>query len=81
MKRIQINIFFFIRLLFFCCVFNKKVLVICRRAYNPRGLLEVRQALENVNKVEDLLPIMKVRMENRNISRRKEIEKQKLCIN
>lgn len=31
------------------------------RAYNPRGLLEVRQALENVNKVEDLLPIMKVK--------------------
>uniref|UniRef100_A0A3Q3GIC2 Tetratricopeptide repeat domain 13 n=1 Tax=Labrus bergylta TaxID=56723 RepID=A0A3Q3GIC2_9LABR len=34
-------------------------LVLCLRAYNPRGLLEVRQALENVNKVEDLLPIMK----------------------
>lgn len=30
------------------------------RAYNPRGIIEVRQALENVNKVEDLLPIMKV---------------------
>ncbi|XP_016084551.1 tetratricopeptide repeat protein 13-like [Sinocyclocheilus grahami] len=29
------------------------------RAYNPRALQEVKQALENVNKVEDLLPIMK----------------------
>ena len=36
---------------------------LCLRAYNPRGLVEVRQALENVNKVEDLLPIMKVRRE------------------
>lgn len=39
--------------------------VIFGRAYNPRGLLDVRQALENVNKVEDLLPIMKVRTKNR----------------
>lgn len=38
-----------------------KVAILHRRAYNPRGLLEVRQALENVNKVEDLLPIMKVK--------------------
>uniref|UniRef100_A0A9J7XJE7 Tetratricopeptide repeat domain 13 n=1 Tax=Cyprinus carpio carpio TaxID=630221 RepID=A0A9J7XJE7_CYPCA len=30
-----------------------------RRAYNPRGLQDVKQALEDVNKVEDLLPIMK----------------------
>lgn len=37
------------------------VVAVFGRAYNPRGLLEVRQALENVNKVEDLLPIMKVR--------------------
>lgn len=36
------------------------VVAVFGRAYNPRGLLEVRQALENVNKVEDLLPIMKV---------------------
>ncbi|XP_073194128.1 tetratricopeptide repeat protein 13 isoform X5 [Lepidochelys kempii] len=28
-------------------------------ANNPKGLLEVREALENVHKVEDLLPIMK----------------------
>uniref|UniRef100_A0A4W5N1X8 Tetratricopeptide repeat domain 13 n=1 Tax=Hucho hucho TaxID=62062 RepID=A0A4W5N1X8_9TELE len=37
--------------------FNNHINLI--RAYNPRGLLEVRQALENVDKVEDLLPIMK----------------------
>ncbi|KAM7173979.1 tetratricopeptide repeat protein 13 isoform 3-T3 [Macrochelys suwanniensis] len=30
-----------------------------RSANNPKGLLEVREALENVHKVEDLLPIMK----------------------
>jgi hypothetical protein len=30
------------------------------RANNPKGLLEVREALEKVHKVEDLLPIMKV---------------------
>ena len=36
------------------------VCVLLPRAYNPRGLLEVRQALESVSKVEDLLPIMKV---------------------
>ncbi|KAG7263196.1 hypothetical protein CRUP_020500 [Coryphaenoides rupestris] len=35
------------------------LLFISEVAYNPRGLLEVRQALENVNQVEDLLPIMK----------------------
>lgn len=29
-------------------------------ANNPKGLLEVREALEKVHKVEDLLPIMKV---------------------
>ncbi|KAM9051606.1 tetratricopeptide repeat protein 13 isoform 5-T5 [Megaptera novaeangliae] len=29
------------------------------RANNPKGLLEVREALEKVHKVEDLLPIMK----------------------
>lgn len=30
------------------------------RANNPKGLMEVREALEKVHKVEDLLPIMKV---------------------
>uniref|UniRef100_A0A3B4D3K0 Tetratricopeptide repeat domain 13 n=1 Tax=Pygocentrus nattereri TaxID=42514 RepID=A0A3B4D3K0_PYGNA len=39
--------------------FNNHINLI--RAYNPRGLQEVKQALENVNKVEDLLPIMKVK--------------------
>uniref|UniRef100_A0A4W5NLY6 Tetratricopeptide repeat domain 13 n=1 Tax=Hucho hucho TaxID=62062 RepID=A0A4W5NLY6_9TELE len=39
--------------------FIKDRILVYHRAYNPRGLLEVRQALENVNKVEDLLPIMK----------------------
>lgn len=43
------------------CYFKLMVVAVFGRAYNPRGLLEVRQALENVNKVEDLLPIMKVR--------------------
>lgn len=42
-------------------------LCIVLRAYNPRGLLEVRQALENVDKVEDLLPIMKVIRNNTQI--------------
>uniref|UniRef100_A0A673WN42 Tetratricopeptide repeat domain 13 n=1 Tax=Salmo trutta TaxID=8032 RepID=A0A673WN42_SALTR len=39
--------------------FIKDRILVYHRAYNPRGLLEVRQALENVNTVEDLLPIMK----------------------
>uniref|UniRef100_A0A672NRV2 Tetratricopeptide repeat protein 13-like n=1 Tax=Sinocyclocheilus grahami TaxID=75366 RepID=A0A672NRV2_SINGR len=34
-------------------------------AYNPRALQEVKQALENVNKVEDLLPIMKFNSKTR----------------
>uniref|UniRef100_A0A672NVT5 Tetratricopeptide repeat protein 13-like n=1 Tax=Sinocyclocheilus grahami TaxID=75366 RepID=A0A672NVT5_SINGR len=47
-----------------CCVylFVAKISVPlsqCPLAYNPRALQEVKQALENVNKVEDLLPIMK----------------------
>ncbi|XP_033859358.2 tetratricopeptide repeat protein 13-like isoform X1 [Acipenser ruthenus] len=39
--------------------FIKDRILVYHGAYNPRGLLEVRQALEDVNKVEDLLPIMK----------------------
>ncbi|KAA8582840.1 hypothetical protein FQN60_015386 [Etheostoma spectabile] len=39
--------------------FIKDRILVYHGAYNPRGLVEVRQALENVNKVEDLLPIMK----------------------
>uniref|UniRef100_A0A6Q2YZ15 Tetratricopeptide repeat domain 13 n=1 Tax=Esox lucius TaxID=8010 RepID=A0A6Q2YZ15_ESOLU len=39
--------------------FIKDRILVYHGAYNPRGLLEVRQALENVNNVEDLLPIMK----------------------
>uniref|UniRef100_A0A8C1W129 Tetratricopeptide repeat protein 13-like n=1 Tax=Cyprinus carpio TaxID=7962 RepID=A0A8C1W129_CYPCA len=39
--------------------FVKERLLVYHGAYNLRGLQEVKQALENVNKVEDLLPIMK----------------------
>uniref|UniRef100_A0A8C7G141 Tetratricopeptide repeat domain 13 n=1 Tax=Oncorhynchus kisutch TaxID=8019 RepID=A0A8C7G141_ONCKI len=39
--------------------FIKDRILVYHGAYNPRGLLEVRLALENVDKVEDLLPIMK----------------------
>uniref|UniRef100_A0A672FI12 Tetratricopeptide repeat domain 13 n=1 Tax=Salarias fasciatus TaxID=181472 RepID=A0A672FI12_SALFA len=39
--------------------FIKDRILVYHGAYNPRGLMEVRQALESVNKVEDLLPIMK----------------------
>uniref|UniRef100_A0A8C6KJ21 Tetratricopeptide repeat domain 13 n=1 Tax=Nothobranchius furzeri TaxID=105023 RepID=A0A8C6KJ21_NOTFU len=39
--------------------FIKDRILVYHGAYNPRGLLDVRQALENVNKIEDLLPIMK----------------------
>ncbi|XP_056337461.1 LOW QUALITY PROTEIN: tetratricopeptide repeat protein 13 [Danio aesculapii] len=39
--------------------FVKDRILVYHGAYNPRGLQEVKQALENVNKVEDLLPIMK----------------------
>ncbi|MGH0163162.1 UNVERIFIED_CONTAM: hypothetical protein FKN15_044266 [Acipenser sinensis] len=39
--------------------FIKDRILVYHGAYNPRGLLEVRQALEDVNTVEDLLPIMK----------------------
>uniref|UniRef100_A0AAY4CEX6 Tetratricopeptide repeat domain 13 n=1 Tax=Denticeps clupeoides TaxID=299321 RepID=A0AAY4CEX6_9TELE len=39
--------------------FIKERILAYHRTHNPRGLVEVRQALENVNQVEDLLPIMK----------------------
>ncbi|XP_051781524.1 tetratricopeptide repeat protein 13 isoform X1 [Erpetoichthys calabaricus] len=39
--------------------FIKDRILVYHGAYNPRGIVEVRQALEGVNKVEDLLPIMK----------------------
>uniref|UniRef100_A0A671QP29 Tetratricopeptide repeat protein 13-like n=1 Tax=Sinocyclocheilus anshuiensis TaxID=1608454 RepID=A0A671QP29_9TELE len=39
--------------------FVKERILVYHGAYNPRGLQDVKQALENVNKVEDLLPIMK----------------------
>uniref|UniRef100_A0A8C5DN08 Tetratricopeptide repeat domain 13 n=1 Tax=Gouania willdenowi TaxID=441366 RepID=A0A8C5DN08_GOUWI len=45
--------------------FIKDRILVYHGAYNPRGLLEVRQALENVNKVEDLLPIMKFNSKTR----------------
>uniref|UniRef100_A0A673Y6V1 Tetratricopeptide repeat domain 13 n=1 Tax=Salmo trutta TaxID=8032 RepID=A0A673Y6V1_SALTR len=45
--------------------FIKDRILVYHGAYNPRGLLEVRQALENVDKVEDLLPIMKFNSKTR----------------
>uniref|UniRef100_A0A8C8DY83 Tetratricopeptide repeat domain 13 n=1 Tax=Oryzias sinensis TaxID=183150 RepID=A0A8C8DY83_9TELE len=39
--------------------FIKDRILVYHGAFNPRGLLEVRQALENVNRIEHLLPIMK----------------------
>ncbi|KAM7050244.1 tetratricopeptide repeat protein 13 isoform 6-T6 [Molossus nigricans] len=39
--------------------FIKDRILIYHGANNPKGLLEVREALEKVHKVEDLLPIMK----------------------
>uniref|UniRef100_W5NFJ0 Tetratricopeptide repeat domain 13 n=1 Tax=Lepisosteus oculatus TaxID=7918 RepID=W5NFJ0_LEPOC len=44
--------------------FIKDRILVYHGAYNSRGLVEVRQALENVNKVEDLLPIMKMKQFN-----------------
>uniref|UniRef100_H3B7C2 Tetratricopeptide repeat domain 13 n=2 Tax=Latimeria chalumnae TaxID=7897 RepID=H3B7C2_LATCH len=37
----------------------KDRILVSHRANNPEGLSEVREALEKVNKVEDLLPLMK----------------------
>ncbi|XP_056620442.1 tetratricopeptide repeat protein 13 isoform X2 [Triplophysa dalaica] len=45
--------------------FVKDRILVYHGAYNPRGLQEVEQALENVNKVEDLLPIMKFNSKTR----------------
>ncbi|XP_077367202.1 tetratricopeptide repeat protein 13 isoform X2 [Festucalex cinctus] len=45
--------------------FIKDRILVYHGAYNPKGLVEVRQALENVNKVEDLLPIMKFNSKTR----------------
>ncbi|XP_037393647.1 tetratricopeptide repeat protein 13 isoform X2 [Pygocentrus nattereri] len=45
--------------------FIKDRILVYHGAYNPRGLQEVKQALENVNKVEDLLPIMKFNSKTR----------------
>ncbi|XP_015803062.1 tetratricopeptide repeat protein 13 isoform X3 [Nothobranchius furzeri] len=45
--------------------FIKDRILVYHGAYNPRGLLDVRQALENVNKIEDLLPIMKFNSKTR----------------
>ncbi|XP_057208902.1 tetratricopeptide repeat protein 13 isoform X2 [Triplophysa rosa] len=45
--------------------FVKDRILVYHGAYNPRGLQEVKQALENVNKVEDLLPIMKFNSKTR----------------
>ncbi|XP_018425300.1 PREDICTED: tetratricopeptide repeat protein 13 isoform X1 [Nanorana parkeri] len=39
--------------------FIKERILIFHSANNPRGILDVKEALENVQKVEDLLPIMK----------------------
>ncbi|XP_051500787.1 tetratricopeptide repeat protein 13-like isoform X2 [Myxocyprinus asiaticus] len=45
--------------------FVKDRILVYHGAYNPRGLQEVKQALESVNKVEDLLPIMKFNSKTR----------------
>ncbi|XP_051510699.1 tetratricopeptide repeat protein 13 isoform X4 [Myxocyprinus asiaticus] len=45
--------------------FVKDRILVYHRVYNPQGLHEVKQALENVNKVEDLLPIMKFNSKTR----------------
>ncbi|XP_077076556.1 tetratricopeptide repeat protein 13 isoform X2 [Siphateles boraxobius] len=46
-------------------IFVKDRILVYHGAFNPRGLQEVKQALENVNKVEDLLPIMKFNSKTR----------------
>ncbi|XP_042633334.1 tetratricopeptide repeat protein 13-like isoform X2 [Cyprinus carpio] len=45
--------------------FVKERILVYHGAYNPRGLQDVKQALEDVNKVEDLLPIMKFNSKTR----------------
>ncbi|KAG9484125.1 hypothetical protein GDO78_009828 [Eleutherodactylus coqui] len=45
--------------------FIKDRIMIYHSANNPRGLSEVKEALENVHKVEDLLPIMKLNSKTR----------------
>uniref|UniRef100_A0A8C1Q2F2 Tetratricopeptide repeat domain 13 n=1 Tax=Cyprinus carpio TaxID=7962 RepID=A0A8C1Q2F2_CYPCA len=45
--------------------FVKERILAYHGAYNPRGLQDVKQALEDVNKVEDLLPIMKFNSKTR----------------
>ncbi|KAG8444199.1 hypothetical protein GDO86_009401 [Hymenochirus boettgeri] len=45
--------------------FIKDRILLYHSANNPRGLSEVKEALEKVNKVEDLLPIMKFNSKTR----------------
>ncbi|KAM4771707.1 tetratricopeptide repeat protein 13 isoform 1-T1 [Rhinophrynus dorsalis] len=45
--------------------FIKDRILVYHSTNNPRGLLEVKEALEKVNKVEDLLPIMKFNSKTR----------------
>ncbi|XP_073413742.1 tetratricopeptide repeat protein 13 isoform X3 [Dendrobates tinctorius] len=45
--------------------FIKNRIIIYHSANNPRGLSEVKDALEKVHKVEDLLPIMKLNSKTR----------------
>ncbi|NWZ89638.1 TTC13 protein, partial [Nesospiza acunhae] len=45
--------------------FIKDRILVYHGANNPKGLLEVREALEKVQKVEDLLPIMKFNSKTR----------------
>ncbi|KAM9495795.1 tetratricopeptide repeat protein 13 isoform 2-T2 [Clarias gariepinus] len=45
--------------------FIKDRILVYHSAYNPRGVQEVKQALEDVSKVEDLLPIMKFNSKTR----------------
>ncbi|KAM4693706.1 tetratricopeptide repeat protein 13 isoform 2-T2 [Discoglossus pictus] len=45
--------------------FIKDRILVYHGANNPKGLVEVKEALENVHKVEDLLPIMKFNSKTR----------------
>lgn len=45
--------------------FIKERILIFHSANNPRGILDVKEALEKVQKVEDLLPIMKLNSKTR----------------
>lgn len=64
LKEIAVNVInYYISLLILVAISLSVSLFL--RANNPKGLLEVREALEKVHKVEDLLPIMKVSLSSK----------------